>query len=178
MVVGDGLLCSDLNVDTMRPWTVDELSKAKAEIWSNWRHDPAGCMAYEDALMATGRYIRVKVLHDPIAPGTPPIQHQAEGAVEAILAVAQAGERVEPGYLPKPFGDLKRAAESKGISYDQIEHVALGLWQFRKQYPDSTLNAEREKGDYTPIPLDLTPIPIHPSPVKSKSIDSKLLLFV
>ena len=33
MVVWDGLLCSDLNVDTMRPWTVDELSKAKAEIW-------------------------------------------------------------------------------------------------------------------------------------------------
>ena len=141
----DGLLCSDLNVDTMRPWTVDELSKAKAEIWSNWRHDPAGCMAYEDTLMATGRYIRVKVLHDQIAPGTPQIRQQAEGAVEAILAVAQAGERVESGYLPKPFGGLSKVAESKGISCDQIEHAALGLWQFRKQYPDSTLNAEIEE---------------------------------
>ena len=124
MVVGVGLLCSDLNVDTMRLWAVDELSKNKVEIWSNWRHDPAVCIAYEDALMATGRYIRVKVLHDPIVPGTPPMRHQAEGAVEAIIAVAQAGEMVESGYLPKPFGDSKRAAESKSISCDRIEHVA------------------------------------------------------
>ena len=64
-------------------------------------------MAYEDALMATGRYIRVKVLHDPIAPGTPPNTAPSKVAVEAILAVTQAGERVEPGYLPKPFGDSK-----------------------------------------------------------------------
>ena len=134
-----GLLYSNLNAETMKPWTDEQLQEAGAEIWSNWAHDPSGCFTYEDTMMATGRYVSVKVLKHLANDGDEAALADAAGGVRAILALSREGDKVEDGFLPKPFGGLEKASQSTGISNDQYEHALLALWRFRQAQPDSPL---------------------------------------
>ncbi len=94
--------------------------------------------------MATGRYITVKILKHLAKDRDEAALADAEGAVRALLALSREGDKVEDGFLPKPFGGLEKASQSTGISNDQYEHALLGFWRFRQACPTSPLIPEIE----------------------------------
>lgn len=126
-----GLLYSHMSAEHLRPWTHEELMEWDTlPIYNKERGDPAGQLAYEDTLMATGEYAfsqlcRYEVTGDPIALTT--AAHQ----VYAILRVLYEGELYEPGFLPKPHGGMRQAAYSHEISPDQYikAYIALRAYQ-------------------------------------------------
>ena len=58
----DGIVCSVLKADELRPWRNSDFEKKGYELWDHWAGDFAGAMNYEDAIMATGRYADAKIL--------------------------------------------------------------------------------------------------------------------
>ena len=130
----DGLLRSFLNLHTLRPWTNEELKPYDLTFICQNSPDPAGCLTYENSLMATGEYALSQV-----------VRHQATGegleaarrGCEAILKVASEGAHYMPGHLPKPFRGLSHARDSHEISPDQYIKVILALHGYR-HYADET----------------------------------------
>ena len=133
----DGLVYSCIKADEMRPWTNEDLRGY--EIWSSWAHDPAGCIRYEDSIMGTGRTVSAKVLRHLATGGDEKALADAEVCVRAILALSREGDKIEDGFLPKPFGGLRKASLSKNTSNDQYEQALFALWTFRQARPDSPL---------------------------------------
>lgn len=141
----DGLVYSDIKADELRPWRNEDLAGKGYDIWVNWQHDPAGCLSYEDCLMGTGRYVFARILKHLISGGDKAALDDAERGVRAILAVSREGDKIEDGFLPKPFGSIKKASLSKhNMSCDQYEHATFALWSFRKACPDSPLAPDIE----------------------------------
>ena len=132
-----GLIYSHLNARTLRPWTAEELRKFDTQpIYNKERGDPAGQLAYEDTLMATGEYALSQVLRFK-ATGDPPALTAAAHPVYAILRVLFAGEEYERGYLPKPHGGMRRAAYSHEISPDKYVKCAVALRAYQSYAPPS-----------------------------------------
>lgn len=126
-----GLVLSHVNANTLRPWTADELREWDTlPIYNKERGDPAGQLAYEDSLMATGEYALSQVLRFETT-GDPLALTAAAHPIYAILRVLYEGELYEPGFLPKPHGGMRRAAYSHEISPDQYikSYVALRAYQ-------------------------------------------------
>ena len=156
------LVCDELNVNTMKPWTDEELESSGAAAWpesaalpsrawgeettppSAWGYGLSGGYTYENCIMATGRYITVKILKHLVKGRDGAALADAEGAVRALLALSREGDKVEDGLLPKPLGGLEKASQSTGISNDQYEHALLGFWRFRNVCPTSPLIPEIE----------------------------------
>ena len=128
MVDECGLVYSDINANTLKPWTNEELQKF--DVFPLFRKYPANYETYEDSLMATGEYalsqiVKYRVTQDSKALAT--ASHQ----IYAILRVLYEGELYEKGYLPKPYGGVRRASYSHEISPDQYikAYVALRAYQ-------------------------------------------------
>lgn len=133
MLDQDGLCRSFLCAATVAPWTNADLAKTDQRILTDMFQnspDKAGCLTYENALMATGEFavsqiVRYRVTKDNAA------REMARRAIRAILGVVQAGRHYMPGWLPKPFGGLRTARDSHETSTDQYTKaiVALHTWR-------------------------------------------------
>ncbi|MBI5685017.1 MAG: hypothetical protein HZC54_08040 [Verrucomicrobia bacterium] len=133
MMDGDGLCRSCLCAATGAPWTNADLAKTDQRLITDMFQnspDKAGCMSYENALMATGEFavsqiVRHRVTNDAAA------RELAHRAIHAILAVIEEGRHYMPGWLPKPFGGLRNVRNSHEMSTDQYTKaiVALHAWR-------------------------------------------------
>lgn len=137
---GDGLCRSMLNMKTLAPWTNAEFAatgaarisdKFQMRITDMFQNSPdlAGCLTYENTLMATGEFaqsqiIRYRVTKEDAA------RKLAHRAIRGILAVIEEGRHYMPGWLPKPFGGVRHARNSHEMSVDQYTKavVALHAW--------------------------------------------------
>lgn len=133
MVDRDGLCRSALCAATRAPWTNADLdASGQPKIVDMFKNHPdkAGCLAYENALMATGEYA-VSQIDRHRATGEAAARERAHRAVRAILAVIDEGRHHAPGWLPKPFCGLARARDSHETSTDQYTKalVALHAWR-------------------------------------------------
>jgi hypothetical protein len=140
----DGIVYADVHARELRPFRSEDLDAKGFDVWVVWAHDFAGCLNYEDSLMATGRYINGKVLRHLATGGDDRALADAEHGVRAILAISKAGRDIEPGYLPKPYGGLRNASACMHASSDQYEQSLLALWSFRRACPRSELVPEIE----------------------------------
>lgn len=133
MMDGDGLCRSCLCAATLAPWTNEGLAKTDQRLITDMFQnspDKAGCMSYENALMATGEFavsqiIRHRVTKDGRA------RELAHRATRAILAVIEEGRYYMPGWLPKPFGGLRNARNSHEMSTDQYTKAIVALYAWR-----------------------------------------------
>ncbi|NUQ64984.1 MAG: hypothetical protein HUU20_21175 [Pirellulales bacterium] len=133
MMDSDGLCRSMLCAATLFPWTNEDLAKTDQRLIIDMFQnspDKAGCMSYENALMATGEFalsqiVRHRVTKDDSA------RDLAQRAVRGILRVIEQGRHYMPGWLPKPFGGLGNARNSHEMSTDQYTKaiVALHAWR-------------------------------------------------
>ena len=132
MVDEHGLLMAHLNVETLKPWTIEQIEAKGLELtfYDKRRGDPVGQLTYEDSLMATGEYAQSRLLKFE-ATRDPAALAEAAQPVFALLRVLEEGGKYERGFLPKPHGGMTRAAYSHEISVDQyIKTItALRLWQ-------------------------------------------------
>ncbi len=133
MMDGDGLCRSFLCAETLEPWTNTQLAKMDQRVLTDWFQnapDKAACLAYENALMATGEFALSQIVRHRVT-AEASAKQTAHRAIRAILAVAEQGRHYMPGYLPKPFGGVARARDSHEISPDQYTKaiVALHAWR-------------------------------------------------
>jgi len=135
----DGLIYGDIKADEMRPWRNEDFEGY--EVWDYFADDYAGYLDYEDCIMATGRYISVKILRY-LAAGDNAAAADARETMEALLKLAAEGDKVQSGYLPKPHGGLSKASLSTNISTDQYEHAVFAMWRFITAFPQSPLHQE------------------------------------
>lgn len=128
----DGLLLCHVNVQTLKPWTNEQIKAGGYQLnfYDVRRGDAWGQLAYEDSLMATGEYASSRLLKHEVL-GDAESLEEARVAVDALLGVLREGRKFERGYLPKPHGGMKNAAYSHEISVDQYIKtiVALLRWQ-------------------------------------------------
>ncbi|MBI4623229.1 MAG: hypothetical protein HY736_08425 [Verrucomicrobia bacterium] len=135
MMDADGLCRSMLNAETFRPWTEQQLTKLDSRLLTDMFQnspDKSGCLAYENALMATGEFAQSQMVRHRVT-GEPAALELAERGVRAMLAVAGEGRHYMPGFLPKPFGGLARARYSHELSPDQYTKVVAALHAWRPQ---------------------------------------------
>lgn len=133
MMDGDGLCRSCLCAATLAPWTNADLAKTDQRILTDMFQnspDKAGCITYENALMATGEFAvsqitRHRVTNDATA------RQLAHRAIRAILAVIEEGRSYMAGWLPKPFGGLRNARNSHETSTDQYTKAVVALYGWR-----------------------------------------------
>jgi hypothetical protein len=133
MMDGDGLCRSMLNADTFKPWTEEQLAKLDRRTLTDWFQnspDMPGCLAYENALMATGEFAFSQIVRHRVT-GDTAAQEMSHRCVRAILAVIEEGRHYMPGYLPKPFGGLAKARYSHEISPDQYTKAVAALYAWR-----------------------------------------------
>jgi hypothetical protein len=133
MMDDDGLCRSFLCAATLAAWTNEDLAKTdQRRITDMFQNSPdkAGCLSYENALMATGEFalsqiIRHRVLKDNAA------LELAHRGIKGILAVIEEGRHYMPGWLPKPLRGLRHARDSHEMSVDQYTKaiVALHAWR-------------------------------------------------
>ncbi len=133
MMDGDGLCRSFLHTDTLKPWTDAQLSKMDQRKLTDWFQnapDKSACLAYENALMATGEFALSQIVRHRVT-GEDSAKKIAHRAIRAILAVVEQGRHYMPGYLPKPFGGVAGARDSHEMSPDQYTKaiVALHAWR-------------------------------------------------
>jgi hypothetical protein len=132
-----GLIYSHLNARTLKPWTAEELRDLDTQpIYNKERGDPAGQLAYEDSLMATGEYALSQVLRFTVT-GDALALAAAAHPVYAILRVLYEGDYYERGFLPKPHGGMRKAAYSHEISPDQYIKCYVALRAYQPVAPPS-----------------------------------------
>lgn len=144
MVDEHGLVLSYLNVDTLKPWTEEEISNYDLSIYQDpARGDNAELLTYEDTLMATGEYASAMLLKYEATNDITAFA-MATNQIFALLRVLFEGEYSECGYLPKPHGGLRKAKFSHQISPDQYIKVFIALRDFQR-YASTSLNKTIDK---------------------------------
>jgi hypothetical protein len=133
----DGLIIDQVNADGPRAFRNEDFEGYST--WDLYADDFAGFISYEDSIMVTGRFIHLEVLRH-LYSGRKTSLDLAHKAVLALLELSEHGDRIEPGYLPKPHSGMSKAGESQGISIDQYEHALFGLWAFRQFSDDRKMN--------------------------------------
>jgi hypothetical protein len=133
MMDADGLCRSFLCAATLAPWTNEDLAKTDQRIITDMFQnapDKAGCLTYENALMATGEFAVSQIVRHRVT-GDDAARESAHRSIRAILAVIEEGRHYMPGWLPKPFGGLRNARNSHEMSTDQYTKalVALHAWR-------------------------------------------------
>lgn len=132
-----GLLLCHLNINTLKPWSNDELSKFDlAPLILKNCSGPAGYMSYEDSLMATGEYALSQIIKYEATAFSPALV-TAGHQIFAILRVLFEGERYEKGFLPKPHGGMRNCGYSHEISPDQQIKSLVALRAYQKYCPAS-----------------------------------------
>ena len=143
MMDSDGLCRSALHAETLQPWTKEQLTKLNPRDLNDWFQnspDWSGCLAYENALMATGEFALSQMVRHRVT-GEVAAQEMAHRCVRAILAVIREGRHYMPGYLPKPFGGVARARYSHEISPDQYTKAIAALHGWRSYASAEERNA-------------------------------------
>lgn len=133
MMDGDGLCRSMLHAETLKPWTKEQLARLDQRLLTDWFQnspDYSGCLAYENALMATGEFAISQIVRHRVT-GEPAARNLAQRCVHALLAVVEQGRHYMPGYLPKPFGGLAKARDSHEMSPDQYTKAVAALHAWR-----------------------------------------------
>lgn len=136
MTDADGLCYSALCAATLKPWTNAQLAKLAPDDqrmltdWFQNSPDKAGCLSYENALMATGEFALSQMARYRVT-GEDAARQRAHRAIKAILAVIDEGRSYMPGWLPKPFGGIRNARNSHEMSTDQYTKVILALYTWR-----------------------------------------------
>jgi len=140
MIDDCGLVLSHLNPTTLRPWTSAEIANGGYDLPSFCHPhcaDPDAYLAYEDSLMATGEYAHSQVLRYEVT-GDAQALVTAGHQVSALLRVLFEGEKFEKGFLPKPFGGIRRAAHlSHELSPDQYIKCMAALRAYERYAPQS-----------------------------------------
>jgi hypothetical protein len=137
MVDECGLMYSFMNAKTLKPWTDAELKAYNLmPVCHPNINSPAEYYAYENSLMGTGEYAssqvdRFEVTGEGEALGT--AAHQ----ISAIMQVFYQGELFEKGFLPKPFGGIRKCAYSHEISPDQQVKCLAALRSYQCYAPVS-----------------------------------------
>jgi hypothetical protein len=137
MVDECGLMYSFMNAKTLKPWTDTELKAYNLlPVCHPNVNSPAEYFAYENSLMGTGEYAssqldRFEVTGEGEALGT--AAHQ----VSAIMQVFYQGELFEKGFLPKPFGGIRKCAYSHELSPDQQVKCLVALRSYQSYAPAS-----------------------------------------
>lgn len=129
MIDQDGLVRSCLSAATLAPWTIADLeASGQPKVIDMFKNHPdrAGCLTYENSLMATGEYAVSQIVRHRVT-GEDAARERAHRAVRGILAVIEEGRHYMPGWLPKPFCGLGRARDSHEMSTDQYTKAILAL---------------------------------------------------
>jgi hypothetical protein len=132
-----GLMYSFLNAKTLKPWTDTALKAYNLQpVCHPNVNSPAEYYAYENSLMGTGEYAssqldRFEVTGDGEALGT--AAHQ----ISAIMQVFYQAELFEKGFLPKPFGGIRKCAYSHELSPDQQIKCLVALRSYQRYAPAS-----------------------------------------
>ena len=127
-----GLVWSFINASTLRPWTNDELARHNMKpVCHDHCPNPADYFAYENSLMATGMYALSQVRRYGVT-GEAAALTAAAHPVYAILRVLHQGELYEKGFLPKPFGGVRKCCYSHELSPDQYIKSMIALWGYRE----------------------------------------------
>jgi hypothetical protein len=132
-----GLMYSFMNAKTLKPWTDAELKAYNLlPVCHPNINSPGEYYAYENSLMGTGEYAssqlaRFDVTGDGEALGT--AAHQ----ISAIMQVFYQGALFEKGFLPKPFGGIRKCAYSHELSPDQQVKCLTALKDYQKYAPAS-----------------------------------------
>ncbi len=130
-----GLAYSFLNARTLKPWTNEELREYNLmPVCHPHVTNPADYYAYENSLMATGEYALSQVLRYEVT-GDGRALAAAAHPVYALLRVLHQGELFEKGYLPKPFGGVRKCCYSHEISPDQYIKACVALRAYQKYAP-------------------------------------------
>ena len=133
MMDDDGLCRSFLCAATLAPWTNEALAKTdQRRIIDMFQNSPdkAGCLSYENALMATGEFALSQIIRHRVTQDGSALE-LAQRGVKGILAVIEEGRHYMPGWLPKPLRGLRHAQDSHETSVDQYTKaiVALHAWR-------------------------------------------------
>lgn len=143
MMDGDGLCRSMLCAETLLPWTKDNVAKLDqrrmADMFQN-SPDIAGCVNYENALMATSEFAVSQIARHH-ATKDDAARELAHRCIRGLLAVIEEGRHYMPGWLPKPFGGVSHARDSHEMSVDQYTKtvVALHAWRPLAEASEQTL---------------------------------------
>jgi hypothetical protein len=92
--------------------------------------DIAGCVTYENALMATGEFALSQIERHRVT-GETSARDLAHRCIRGLLAVIDQGRHHMPGWLPKPFGGVSHARDSHEMSVDQYTKAVIALHAWR-----------------------------------------------
>ncbi len=146
MVDECGLMYSFMNAKTLKPWTDAELRAYNLmPVCHPNITSPAEYYAYENSLMGTGEYASSQVARFEVT-GEGEALGAAAHQIGAIMQVFQQGELFEKGFLPKPFGGIRRCAYSHELSPDQQIKCLVAMRAYRRHAPASQ---RRIIDDYT-----------------------------
>ena len=137
MVDECGLVYSFMNARTLKPWTDAELKAYNLKpVCHPNINSPADYYAYENSLMGTGEYAASQVARYE-ATGEGEALATAGHQIGAIMQVFEQGALFEKGFLPKPFGGVRRCAYSHELSPDQHIKVLVAMRAFQPYAPPS-----------------------------------------
>lgn len=133
MMDDDGLCRSMLCAATGAPWSNEDLAKMDQrrliDMFQN-SPDKAGCLSYENAIMATSEFAISQILRFRVTKEDAS-RELAHRCIKGLLAVIEEGRHYMPGWLPKPLRGLSHARDSHEMSVDQYTKaiVALHAWR-------------------------------------------------
>lgn len=133
MMDDDGLCRSFLCAATLAPWTNEDLAKIdQRRITDMFQNSPdkAGCLSYENALMATGEFALSQIIRHRVTKADSALELARRG-IKGILAVIEEGRHYMPGWLPKPLRGLRHARDSHETSVDQYTKAVVALHAWR-----------------------------------------------
>jgi hypothetical protein len=137
MVDECGLVYSFLNAKTLKPWTDTELKAYNLmPVCHPNINSPADYYAYENSLMGTGEYAASQVARYE-ATGEGEALASAGHQIGAIMQVFEQGALFEKGFLPKPFGGIRRCAYSHELSPDQHIKALVAMRAYQPYAPPS-----------------------------------------
>lgn len=133
MLDDDGLCRSMLCAETLKPWTQENVSKLdQRRMMDMFQNSPdiAGCVNYENALMATSEFALSQILKHRVT-NDAAARDLAHRCICGLLAVIDEGRHYMPGWLPKPFGGVSHARDSHEMSVDQYTKTVVALHAWR-----------------------------------------------
>ena len=137
MVDECGLVYSFLNAKTLKPWMDSELNAYNLQpVCHSNVNSPADYYAYENSLMATGEYAVSQVVRFEVT-GEGEALCTAGHQVNAIMQVFYQAQLFEKGFLPKPFGGIRKCAYSHELSPDQQVKCLVALRAYQRYAPAS-----------------------------------------
>lgn len=132
----DGLIRSGADAGLLRPFRPGELPQCLS---LRPQLDPVELFSYEDSLMATAEYLLAGLYRNRVQPDSPAAGY-CRRSFHAIRQVAEAAAScrrgvVRPmfGFLPKPYGGVRGAADADEVSIDQYQKVMTALLYYQKE---------------------------------------------